>query len=109
VIWKFFGGMMFRIFTGFSKQIEELSLSHLRAGEPFLAAVRVKAAWTMSAAIRGAAAGATAGATGGAVGLAKGENKACSREEAQAGAAHFPYSPSMAVVLTDRRLLFYLW
>jgi hypothetical protein len=43
------------------------------------------------------------------VGLAKGENKARSREEAQAGAAHFPYSPSMAVVLTDRRLLFYLW
>ena len=97
--------------TRYARKLQSRCQDRLAEGESYLWGLRAKPPWNVKAAFAGAMAGASAGAIGGssdipvAVGRLPDTGKAA--EEEKAAACGFPYPGSMAVALTDRRLLIY--
>ena len=81
-----------------------LAKAELIEGENIIIAIRAKPAWNLAAAAQGAMTAASSNATGpsgstGNIGSKK------DQEEASAAKSGFPYPGSMAIVLTNKRLL----
>ncbi len=94
----------------YTVKLSKLASELLAPGEELLVGIRAKPAWTIGAAMAGAASGAASGAVAGATGspvsgVNSGSGSPRQREEEAARLASFPYPSSMAIGLTSERLL----
>jgi len=93
----------------YTNKLEKIGNEKLDPGETILIGLRAKAAWNISAAIQGGLSGASSGAVSGASGLPfSGISTGSSKKEQETKLAEqsgFPYPGSMAIALTNKRLL----
>ena len=89
----------------FSRKIEQLANPILGDVEHIIVAIRAKPPWNISAAMAGGISASTTGTTGVGFNTGSSDQSKRAKEEKSALKSNFPYPASMAIVLTNKRVL----